>query len=222
MDIQIGDIIKLKKQHPCGSKEWEVLRVGADFRLKCLGCGHQIMIARKLLEKNVKEINELNDLTPDILEMLVDTLTGTADPKPVIMDGNEFFVAKVEYGHEYCSKEVIEELKKELENKNRTQTWAICAKPFSLVGIKRTTKKEEQKLENYEWRVKCLSEKVDLEVLAIVLQEINGQINNSSGYLGNISDRSKELYFNKITVGQYLMEKLSANPHFSLKNIVFH
>ena len=44
------------------------------------------------------EINELNDLTPDILEMLVDTLTGTADPKPVIMDGNEFFVAKVEYG----------------------------------------------------------------------------------------------------------------------------
>lgn len=48
----------LKKQHPCGSREWEVLRVGADFRLKCLGCGHQIMIARKLLEKNVKEIVE--------------------------------------------------------------------------------------------------------------------------------------------------------------------
>ncbi len=117
---------------------------------------------------------------------------------------------------------LTEELKKELENKNRNQTWAICAKPFYLVGIKRTTKREEQKLENYEWRVKCLSEKVDLEVLAIVLQEINGQINNSSGYLGNISDRSKELYFKKLTVGQYLMEKLSANPHFSLKNIVFY
>ncbi|MBO5314581.1 MAG: type II CRISPR RNA-guided endonuclease Cas9, partial [Prevotella sp.] len=97
---------------------------------------------------------------------------------------------------------LTEELKKELENKNRNQTWAICAKPFSLVGMKRTTKREEQKLENYEWRVKCLSEKVDLEVLAIVLQEINGQINNSSGYLGNISDRSKELYFKKLTVGQ--------------------
>ena len=49
---------EMKKQHPCGSREWEVLRVGADFRLKCLGCGHQIMIARKLLEKNVKEIVE--------------------------------------------------------------------------------------------------------------------------------------------------------------------
>ena len=58
MDIQIGDILKLKKPHPCGSREWEVLRVGADFRLRCLGCDHQIMIARKLLEKNIKEINE--------------------------------------------------------------------------------------------------------------------------------------------------------------------
>ncbi len=56
MDIQVGDIVKLKKQHPCGSKEWEVLRIGADFRLKCRGCGHQIMIARRQVEKNIKEI----------------------------------------------------------------------------------------------------------------------------------------------------------------------
>lgn len=58
MEINVGDVLKLKKQHPCGSQEWEVLRIGADFRLKCLGCGHQIMIARRLLEKNIKEINE--------------------------------------------------------------------------------------------------------------------------------------------------------------------
>ncbi|MCR4756269.1 MAG: DUF951 domain-containing protein [Butyrivibrio sp.] len=56
MDIQVGNIVKLKKQHPCGSFEWEVLRVGADFRLKCTGCGHQIMISRKTLEKSVKGI----------------------------------------------------------------------------------------------------------------------------------------------------------------------
>lgn len=56
MDIQVGDIVKLKKPHPCGAKEWEVLRIGADFRLKCQGCGHQIMIARRLVEKNVKDI----------------------------------------------------------------------------------------------------------------------------------------------------------------------
>ena len=58
MDIQVGDILKLKKQHPCGSKEWEVLRIGADFRLKCMGCGHQIMIARKLVEKNTKDLRK--------------------------------------------------------------------------------------------------------------------------------------------------------------------
>lgn len=58
MNINVGNIIKLKKQHPCGSHEWEVLRVGADFRLKCVGCGHQIMIARKIVEKNIKEIRE--------------------------------------------------------------------------------------------------------------------------------------------------------------------
>ena len=56
MDIQVGDILKLKKEHPCGSREWEVLRIGADFRLRCMGCGHQIMIARRQAEKNVNEI----------------------------------------------------------------------------------------------------------------------------------------------------------------------
>lgn len=58
MDINVTDIIQLKKQHPCGSNEWEVLRVGADFRLKCLGCGHLIMIPRILVEKNVKNIRK--------------------------------------------------------------------------------------------------------------------------------------------------------------------
>ena len=48
----VGDIVKLKKPHPCGSSEWEIMRVGADFRLKCMGCGHQIMVPRKLVGKN--------------------------------------------------------------------------------------------------------------------------------------------------------------------------
>lgn len=56
MDIKVGNIVRLKKKHPCGSAEWEVLRSGADFRLKCCGCGHQIMIARPVLEKNVRDI----------------------------------------------------------------------------------------------------------------------------------------------------------------------
>ena len=58
MDIQVKDIVTLKKQHPCGSHDWEVLRMGADFRLKCMGCGHQIMIARRLVEKNTRGIRK--------------------------------------------------------------------------------------------------------------------------------------------------------------------
>ena len=56
MDIQVGNILTLKKPHPCGSSELEVLRIGADFRLKCKGCGHQIMIPRTDVEKNIKKI----------------------------------------------------------------------------------------------------------------------------------------------------------------------
>ena len=58
MDIHVGDVLELKKAHPCGSHEWEILRVGADFRLKCTGCGHQIMVPRRLVEKNTKEIKK--------------------------------------------------------------------------------------------------------------------------------------------------------------------
>ncbi|MGI6778457.1 MAG: DUF951 domain-containing protein [Acetivibrionales bacterium] len=54
--FSIGDIVELKKQHPCGSKEWEVIRVGADFRIKCLGCSHSVMLPRVKFEKSVKKI----------------------------------------------------------------------------------------------------------------------------------------------------------------------
>lgn len=55
-EINLGDVIRLKKKHPCGSFEWEVLRVGADFRLKCIGCGHQVMVKRTLVEKNLRGV----------------------------------------------------------------------------------------------------------------------------------------------------------------------
>ncbi len=54
MNFEVGQVIKLKKQHPCGSNTWEIIRVGADFRLRCQGCSHQVMLARKLVEKNFK------------------------------------------------------------------------------------------------------------------------------------------------------------------------
>ena len=55
---EVGDIVTLKKSHPCGSKDWEILRVGADFRLKYTGCGHQIMVPRKMVEKNTRNLKK--------------------------------------------------------------------------------------------------------------------------------------------------------------------
>ena len=56
IEYKVGDIVKLKKKHPCGSFNWEILRTGADFRLKCLGCGHQLMMKRTVVDKSTKEV----------------------------------------------------------------------------------------------------------------------------------------------------------------------
>lgn len=58
LNYEVGDIVTLKKPHPCKSHDWEILRVGADFRLKCCGCGHQVMVARKLVEKNTRGLKK--------------------------------------------------------------------------------------------------------------------------------------------------------------------
>ena len=56
MDLNVGDVITMKKPHPCGSKEFTLLRVGMDFKLRCNGCGHEIMVPRSKIEKNIKSI----------------------------------------------------------------------------------------------------------------------------------------------------------------------
>lgn len=53
-NYELGNVIKLKKPHPCGANAWEILRIGMDFRLKCTGCGHMIMISRKDVEKSFR------------------------------------------------------------------------------------------------------------------------------------------------------------------------
>ncbi len=56
MNVNVGDIITMKKAHPCKSREFEVLRIGADFKIRCLGCGREVMIPRSKAEKNIKSI----------------------------------------------------------------------------------------------------------------------------------------------------------------------
>ena len=55
MEYSVGDIVETKKQHPCGSKNWEITRVGVDFKLKCLGCGHVVMLDREKAIKTIKK-----------------------------------------------------------------------------------------------------------------------------------------------------------------------
>lgn len=54
--VHVGDVVKMKKAHPCGSDEWEITRTGMDFGMKCCGCGHFVMLARSKFEKAAKAI----------------------------------------------------------------------------------------------------------------------------------------------------------------------
>ncbi|MBQ2785000.1 MAG: DUF951 domain-containing protein [Oscillospiraceae bacterium] len=65
MDIQLQDILVMKKEHPCGDKRWLVLRIGADFRLRCMGCGHEIMIPRFKAEKNISTVIRQNNISTE-------------------------------------------------------------------------------------------------------------------------------------------------------------
>ena len=56
MDIAVGDTILTRKQHPCGAASFEVLRVGMDFKIRCQGCGHEIMLPRAKIERNIKKV----------------------------------------------------------------------------------------------------------------------------------------------------------------------
>lgn len=56
MDVRVGDTLEMKKAHPCGSSLWQVLRVGMDFKLRCCGCGREMMLPRAKAEKSIKRI----------------------------------------------------------------------------------------------------------------------------------------------------------------------
>lgn len=56
MDVRVGDRLIMKKNHPCGGNEFEVLRIGMDFRIRCVGCGREVMVPRVKVEKNIKRI----------------------------------------------------------------------------------------------------------------------------------------------------------------------
>ncbi len=111
---------------------------------------------------------------------------------------------------------------KNLKGKGQRATSAAFWGVYGFNTAENKGSRNEKKLQAYKWRSQAISEQLQKEEVAYVITEINNNLNNSSGYLGAISDRSKELYFNKETVGQYLYRQLQANPHTRLKNQVFY
>ena len=59
MDVKVGDILLMKKQHPCGGKRFEVLRIGMDFKIRCMTCGREVMLPRSKAERNIKKIENI-------------------------------------------------------------------------------------------------------------------------------------------------------------------
>lgn len=137
---------------------------------------------------------------------------------------------------QFYSEILTDEFYKELKGKGQRATSAIFWNKYNfntadIKGLEDSLKdlntikfdaRTQKKLQAYKWRSDAVSKQLDKEQVAYVLTEINNNLNNSSGYLGAISDRSKELYFNQLTVGQYLYNQLIENRHTSLKNQVFY
>jgi CRISPR-associated endonuclease Csn1 len=168
-------------------------------------------IAKKLYDEN---------LTPG--QLLLELFRNGKKTKPVFYrsDLQAEFDKVWEIQSEYYPEILTGEFKNSIRRFNKTQTSGAFYAVHKIYTAKNSGK------ERYEqaliWRTEALSRKMDIEELAYVLCDLNGAINNSSKRLAMISDRSKELYFGKLTVGQYLIQRLDENPNASLKNIIFY
>lgn len=120
----------------------------------------------------------------------------------------------------YYSDILTDDFKSQLAGKTKTITTKTFLAKYNVYTA--DNKGKDKRLQAYRWRNDAVSKRLDIGEVAYIIADINGAIANSSGYLGAISDRSKELVFSKQTIGQYLMAKLDADPHASLKNQPFY
>jgi CRISPR-associated endonuclease Csn1 len=125
-----------------------------------------------------------------------------------------------EFQKQFYPETLTEDFRIKIQGKGQRATAYLIKETYGFYTA--DNKGKDKKLQTYQWRVDALNKQLNKEELAFVISDLNGTISGSSGYLGSISDRSKELYFNKQTVGQYLMAQLAENPHTRLKNLVFY
>ena len=128
----------------------------------------------------------------------------------------------VRFQNQFHPEQMNDKLLEDIQGKARTVTSQYFSKTLNIPLAENKGTREETKLQHYKWRNDGLTNEHDLKILAFIITEINNQINQASGYLGAISDRSKELYFNKETVGQFQYKQLAKNAHTKLKNQVFY
>jgi CRISPR-associated endonuclease Csn1 len=109
-----------------------------------------------------------------------------------------------------------------LDGLNQSATKSYLKKEMNIERAEPKGNRDEKKLQSYLWRNQAIVNELNIEEIAYVIAEINNQIFQSSGYLGAISDRSKELFFNNLTVGQFQYNLIKKDSHYSLKNQVFY
>lgn len=130
------------------------------------------------------------------------------------------FDAVWEYQKAFHQDVLTDDFYNQLQGKTKTKTTSIFLAKYGIYTA--DNKGADRRLQQYRWRTEALTRALTPEELAFVVADLNGAINNSSGYLGAISDRSKELFFNRQTIGQYILQNIEANPHYSLKNQTFY
>lgn len=124
------------------------------------------------------------------------------------------------YQSQFYTDILTDDLKKQLYGKSQTKCSAIFFAKYNIYTAE--NKGADKKLQTYKWRSRALKEKLPIEEVAYVICSICGEINSTSGYLGSIGDRSKQLYFDNITVGEFLWRQINVDRHKSLKNQVFY
>jgi CRISPR-associated endonuclease Csn1 len=136
----------------------------------------------------------------------------------LLLEFDEIWNFQKQFYQNVLDDELYEKLKGQGQQNSRKRFLAIKG----IYTAENKGKRDAIKLQHYKWRTEALQKQLKIEEVAYVLVEINNNLNKSSGYLGAISDRSKELYFKEETVGQNLYRQIRENKHTSLRNQVFY
>lgn len=170
-------------------------------------------IARRLYNEHLTP----GELTYDLLQNTSSRLIPSFYRSDLMAEFGAIWAKQQQYYPEILT----DEARERMQGQSRSRTVELFKALCHVVPAEVKDRKVRM-LTYYRWRTQSLHQKMELEAVATALVEVNGAISAASGYLGNISDLSKELEIAHMTVGEFLMSKLDADPHYRLKNRVFY